>query len=125
MKKSDKGERKKIGQWGEDIAREYLHLNEYHIIQQNWRCRSGEIDIIAQLEDTIIFVEVRTRKSKSQFGLASESVDYRKQKKVRETAQVYLHLNGKHDHMVRFDVIAVLLNEEAEVEKLDHICNAF
>jgi putative endonuclease len=125
MKKPGTDERKKIGQLGEQIAKEHLLLHDYRIVQLNWRCRSGEIDIIAHADDTIVFIEVRTRKNNNRFGLASESVDDRKQKKVRATAQVYLHLNNKHDRMIRFDVIAVLLNEKEEVITVDHICNAF
>jgi len=125
MRLNSSDNRKLIGQIGEQHAVDYLVNKKYHITERNWRCRSGEIDIVATFEEMLIFIEVRTRKNKSHFGIAAESVNRRKQKKLREITQVYLHLNGKNNTTIRFDVITVLLNSNDSTEKIEHICNAF
>ena len=70
---------------------EYLIERGYTLIARNWRCRSGEIDIIAEIDHVLVFIEVRTRSSQASFGTAEESINYRKQKQVRETAQFYIY----------------------------------
>ncbi len=125
MSNNEVDRRIQTGHMGEVLAKEYLEKHGYDILELNWRCRSGEIDIIAKYNDILVFVEVRTRKSKERFGTASESVDHRKQKKVREIALIYLHFNGKHDHDLRFDVIAIALDDKNNVEILEHLLSAF
>lgn len=117
--------RKAIGRLGERAALDYLCENHYEIIAQNWRCRVGEIDLIALKEQTIIFIEVRTRKYGKQFGSPAESIDYRKQQKLRQVAQVYLHLNGQNNATIRFDVIAIHLNTNNTVKQFEHFEAAF
>lgn len=108
LKKRDT--RRQTGQIGEEAACQSLLEGGYSVIERNWRCKTGEIDIIAELAGRIIFVEVRTRKEGGRFGSAAESVDYRKQQKVRENARVYLRSVGKSDALIRFDVIAIAIN---------------
>lgn len=103
---------------GEFNASDYLKKKKYQIIEQNHRNRLGEIDIIAQHENMIVFVEVKTR-STLQFGRPSEAVDYRKQQKLRNVASLYLLQHKKMDYQCRFDVIEVIGNE------INHIENAF
>jgi putative endonuclease len=104
--------KQETGKLGEQAAFRYLEAEGYEVIVCNWRCRSGEIDIIARQEERIVFVEVRTRRAGGKFGTAAESVDYRKQRKIRDTAQVYLRSIGRQAAAIRFDVITVLLTAE-------------
>jgi putative endonuclease len=108
--KEKRDTRKQTGMIGEAAAYDYLIQNSYSILERNWRCRSGEIDIIAEQEGRLIFVEVRTRKIGGRYGTAAESVDLRKQQKVRSTAQVYLRSAGHANAAIRFDVIAITIN---------------
>lgn len=118
--------RKATGQLGEEAACLYLIEANYNILTRNWRCRIGEIDIIAEQSDRFVFVEVRTRKEGGKYGTAAESVDYRKQQKVRDAAQVYLRSVGRSDASIRFDVIAITLSRADEiVTSLKHFEAAF
>ena len=118
--------RKQTGELGENAACGYLTEAQYSIVERNWRCRSGEIDIIAEYEDRLIFIEVRARREGGRFGTAAESVDYRKQQKVRNTAQVYLRSIGRLDASLRFDVIAVTIDRiEDKIIACKHYQGAF
>ncbi|GAS81000.1 MULTISPECIES: YraN family protein [Paenibacillus] len=117
--------RQQKGRLGEEAACHWLRENDYRIIRQNWRCRSGEIDIIASSEGLIVFVEVRSRSGAAQYGTPQESVDMRKMQQVRSTASVYLQMTGEIDHQIRFDVIAVMLDRAGETVSVNHIINAF
>jgi putative endonuclease len=97
----------------------------YQIIERNWRCPSGELDLIADEDGVTVFVEVRSRRDTGTFGSPEESVDARKQKKVRETAQYYLYRYRAMERKVRFDVITVLFTTESEFAKLNHLKHAF
>ncbi|WP_244226647.1 YraN family protein [Paenibacillus protaetiae] len=116
--------RRETGQYGEEAACGYLQQKGYRIIERNWRCRSGEIDIVAEEDGRLVVVEVRTRRSARRFGTAAESVNYRKQKQVADTAQFYLRTRGFGDVSVRFDVITVEL-DGAFVREINHIEAAF
>jgi putative endonuclease len=118
-------DRKIIGAAGENAAEQYLSELGYRIVARNWRCRTGEIDIIAEVEGTLVFVEVRARKRAGSYGLAKESIDFRKQQQVRETAQFYLHRYQQYDQRIRFDVIAVQFKEDGEAPLLEHFQGAF
>ncbi|MEW9697739.1 YraN family protein [Paenibacillus sp. SI8] len=120
-----KDDRKQLGTRGEDIAEVYLKERGYAVIERNWRCRTGELDIIAEIDGTLVFVEVRTRRPSGSFGMAKESIDYRKQLKVRETAQFYMHRYKKHEQRVRIDVIAVELSADGSVPCIEHMQGAF
>ncbi|MEI7027350.1 YraN family protein [Paenibacillus sp. y28] len=99
--------RKALGREGEERAARFLQEQGYTIAARNWRCRSGEIDIVATIGETIVFVEVRTRRTTGHFGTAAESVQPFKQQQVRGIAEIYLYQNRKLDAAVRFDVITV------------------
>lgn len=94
-----------IGAWGEAVAAEYLRKKRFEILASGYRCRYGEIDIIAANRRYLIFVEVKTRKS-SGFASAREYVDHRKQDKLRTTASLYLSQNPTN-LQPRFDVIEI------------------
>ena len=112
----------RLGARGEDIAANYLKDLGYSIIARNYRTRYGEIDIIARLGETLVFTEVKTRRTTA-FGPPSAAVGSRKQAQISRVAMEYI-ARVKHRRSARFDVIAILLpdNGAAEVEL---ITNAF
>ena len=114
---------KTFGKLGEDCAAKFLEAKGYSIIARNFRIRSAEIDIIAQFDGVIVFVEVKTR-SDTLHGLPREAVDLRKQKKIIEAASVFLQDENFADCACRFDVIEVYLRGGL-VEEINHIENAF
>lgn len=111
------------GKFGEDCAAQFLEDNGYKIVARNFRIRSAEIDIVAQLGNVIIFVEVKARSS-IRHGLPVEAVNFRKQKKIIEAAGVFLQNENFSDCACRFDVVEVYLRGE-RVEEINHIENAF
>jgi len=118
----------KAGQWGESQALQYLTRSEYTIITTNYRKRYGEIDIIAQIDELLVFIEVKYR-TRQDYGSALEAVDWRKQQRICKVALAYLQSHNCGDCSARFDVIAVypaegrgVLQQEARIE---HIENAF
>lgn len=125
MKEQGKDNRKQLGKLGEDAAEVFLNNKDYRILERNWRCRTGELDIIAEQAGTLVFIEVRTRRSTGRFGLAKESVDIRKQLKVKETAQFYIHRFQKYEISIRFDVIAVEIPLDGATPQIEHIQGAF
>ncbi|NGZ75522.1 YraN family protein [Saccharibacillus alkalitolerans] len=116
--------RKDKGRAAEEAAALHLQREGWDIAERNWSCRTGELDLIATQGETVLFVEVRSR-SGIGFGLPAESVDARKIRQVRRTAEVYLHRFGLSDRPVRFDVIAVMLGRDLRVRSLEHIREAF
>ena len=94
-----------IGAWGEDAAEKYLRRRLYRIVARNYRCRLGEIDVIAQRGNEIVFVEVKTRKSAA-YAEAKDFVDAAKQRRILNTAQVWLAENDC-ELQPRFDVIEI------------------
>lgn len=99
------------GKRGEAAAIIFLKKRGYSILDTNYRCRSGEIDIVARDKDTIVFVEVKTRTS-IEFGLPEESLSFRKEAHLTKVALTYLahrHIKGAS---CRFDVVSVLMKRE-------------
>lgn len=111
-----------LGQVGEDLAAKFLEKHDYKIVARNYKIRSAEIDIIAEKNLTIIFVEVKTR-SNIRHGLAVEAVNLRKQKRIIEAASVFLQDEKYFDYACRFDVIEIY--SVGENFKVNHIENAF
>ncbi len=95
-----------MGAWGEDRAAEYLLHEGYAILERNFHSRFGEIDIIAEKNNTICFVEVKTRK-KSSYVMPGEAVTVSKQRKIILTAEFYLSRYNSENIACRFDVIEV------------------
>ena len=98
--------KKKFGNIGEDIAIKYLEGIKYEIIIRNFRCKRGEIDIIAKENNEIVFIEVKARKSLN-CGYPAESIDASKIKHIYKTAEYFLYKNNMLDVFLRFDVIEV------------------
>lgn len=113
------------GSWGEMLAAAYLRKKRYEILAANYRCRFGEIDLIAQTPNYVVFVEVKLRKS-DRFADAAEFVDRRKQERLRTTAQLWL---CQHPTTLqpRFDVIEVYAPAGLRTRKpeIHHMEDAF
>jgi putative endonuclease len=110
------------GKEGERIATAYLKKNGYRIIEINFRCPIGEIDIVAKDKDDLVFVEVKTRKSIA-LGYPEEAFGIRKQKKMSQLALWYMQKRKIADISARFDVVSIILIPENNEVKL--IKNAF
>lgn len=112
------------GQLAEDTACHYLEKQGLSLIERNYFCPRGEIDLIMKDRTTTVFIEVRYRNN-VRFGSGAESVDWRKQKKLLATAAHYLQQNPKAAKgSCRFDVVSLTANKHGE-HKLDWIPDAF
>ncbi|MCW8858410.1 MAG: YraN family protein [Deltaproteobacteria bacterium] len=112
-----------LGAWGEDQAAGYLKKQGMKILARNFSTPVGEIDIIAQYKNWIVFVEVKTRRS-TVFGTPQEAVGQRKQQQIIRTAQWYLQSNRSGKLQPRFDVVAILCQSDDNAE-ITHLPNAF
>lgn len=112
-----------IGRYGEELAAHYLVRRGYRIIAQNYRVPCGEVDIIAQDNEVLVFVEVKTRTG-SGFGAPAEAVTFRKRQQISKAALVYLGQQRLLDRPARFDVVSVLLRN-GFVPRIEVIKNAF
>lgn len=115
--------RRETGALGERIACDFLGENGYEILENNYRCPEGEIDIIAKQEDTLVFVEVRTKKSRL-FGSPEESITPVKREKLRTLAQYY---RQEHENLPlnwRIDVVAIEMEKSCKVTRIEIIENA-
>jgi len=102
-----------LGAEGEERVIAYLREKGLTIVERNFRCPLGEIDIIAQHSRLLVFVEVRTRTS-TRFGSPLESVDARKQRRLSRLAQYYLKVKGEGERSARFDVVGVTKTESGD-----------
>lgn len=119
--------KRQLGDKGEEIARSYLEKNNYKIIETNFWKPWGELDIIAQLGQDIVFVEVKTKSLgiSDKYGLPEEEVNFFKQQKLIRTANLYLIENNyPEDLNWQIDVISVFLNWKTRQAKLQHLKNA-
>jgi len=115
--------RQETGMLGEKIACDFLGKNGYQIIETNYRCRDGEVDIIAKEQDMLVFVEVRTKKS-FLFGTPEESITQRKKEKLRAVAEDY---RQNHDGLPpewRIDVVAIQMDGSGKINRVEIIENA-
>lgn len=111
----------RTGQQGETLAAEYLLEHGYKILNRNYRHKRTEIDIIAQKDGVLVFIEVKTRAS-DVFGYPEEAVNWRKERILLNAAEVYIHRH-KWQHDIRFDIISVTLMEPEPF--IHHIEDAF
>jgi putative endonuclease len=100
-----------LGSLGERIAATYLTDVGLRVLDRNWRCREGELDIVAREADALVFCEVKTRRGTG-FGHPVEAVTVAKQRKLRTLAQRWLAAHDEHAPDVRFDVLGVLVRPE-------------
>ena len=115
--------RQRLGQRGESVAAEKLATLGYEIVTRNYRCVSGEIDLIARHNATWVFVEVRTRRSEN-FGTPEESITPRKRAHLVASAQSYLQEKQLMDVAWRIDVVAVEFSRPGKLLRVDVIENA-
>jgi putative endonuclease len=112
-----------LGRLGEEHAAAYLRRAGYTLLARNWRCANGELDLVAQLGDQVVFVEVRTRRAGS--GSPEESVGAAKAGRLRALAYVYLEGLGDAAPVIwRIDVIAVEIDRAGRVVRLEQIEHA-
>ncbi|MFV0437667.1 MAG: YraN family protein [Desulfopila sp.] len=115
--------RRVVGKAGEDLAADHLSRNGYRLLKRNYRCRAGEIDIIAMQGSTLVFVEVKTRKSVA-FGSPAAAVTPRKQRQISRVAEDYLARENRFEMPARFDVVAIVAPPGQPVT-IEIITNAF
>lgn len=115
---------RQFGSYAEGLVIKFLQEQGYKILQKNYRCKFGEIDIIAKHQEFLVFIEVKARTS-CKFGLPQDSINYHKQQKIRNVSQVYLSVHNLHQKPIRYDVVALLFNKQYELEKIEVIKNAF
>ena len=113
-----------LGKAGEQKAAEYLTNCGYRIRERNYRCRSGEIDIVAEISEYIVFIEVKSRISTSEKINPLISVTKAKQFRLRNLGEVFLKHRNIKDFQPRFDVIGITFSNDDQFE-LEHIENAF
>ncbi len=115
--------RASLGAWGEAVARDHLISHGYVVRDVNWRCPEGEIDLIAEIEDTLVFVEVKTRRGTG-YGAPQEAVGPRKARHLVLAASRYLEQHHLTDIDLRIDVIAITAGPGPQVLNLEHFSNA-
>jgi putative endonuclease len=111
-----------LGKEGERIAEEYLKGKGYKLVERNYRCKGGELDLIVLDRRVVVFVEVKTRTGRG-YGSPFEAVEYHKQKRMIRAAQVFLTQKNLHHRDARFDVVGV--SWPAGEPLVEHIENAF
>jgi putative endonuclease len=116
-------ERQRVGRLGEEAARKFLKRRGYRIRETGFRCAHGEIDIVAQRKDWLVFVEVRT-KSNPDFGTPEESITQAKKERLIASALTY---NSTHQDLPpqwRIDVVAIELDDKGKPKRMEHLENA-
>lgn len=116
---------KDIGNLGEEMAASFLVEKKYRILERNFRCKGGEVDIVARdpKDKSLVFVEVKARRDLS-YGVPQLAVTPFKQRQISKAALTWLAKNRQHDVNARFDVIAILLADDGR-HLVEHIVNAF
>jgi putative endonuclease len=99
--------RQALGQEGEALAASWYEANGYEVMDRNWRCREGELDLVVRRQRTIVFCEVKTRTTAA-FGLPQEAVTHDKRQRIRQLAARWLVDSPVRPRQIRFDVAAVL-----------------
>ncbi len=114
--------RKKLGAWGEEVAKTHLEANGFKIISQNWRCRLGEADMIAEKNNVVSFVEVKTRRGSSA-GKPEEAITPRKAQKMIQVALTWIGEHGHDDLDWQLDLVAVELDAKGKLIRCEHFEN--
>ena len=111
----------KLGKEGELIAFMFLQKENFHILKTNWRYQKAEVDIIAQKDGFLVFIEVKTRSSKK-FGRPEDAIDKKKIALYKDAAEGYLEQYPTEDE-IRFDVVSIIIGKDGT--QIEHIPNAF
>ena len=115
--------RKRLGAFGEKVAEDHLKSLGYAILERNFRCPIGEIDIVARDKDYLVFVEVRTKRDRK-FGSPEESITLAKKTKLVELAETYLQEHQDSPDLWRIDVVAVEVGRADKISRIEIIENA-
>jgi putative endonuclease len=115
--------RARVGEAGEAAAVAHLRADGYAILERDWRCRLGQIDIVAEDGGTLVVVEVKARRGRG-YGLPQEAVDHRKRRKLRALLDAYRTTTGRHHQPGRIDVVAVELDGRLQVLRCEHLPGA-
>jgi putative endonuclease len=115
--------RRDVGILGEKLARDFLKKRGYRILESNYRCPEGEIDIVTQHKDSLVFVEVRTKRS-LEFGSPEESITPAKMEKLRAVAAHYQQTHENLPASWRIDVVAVEMDQKDKLLRIELIENA-
>jgi putative endonuclease len=116
-------DRQEVGKLGEKAAQRFLKKRDYRIRETGFRCRHGEIDIIAQKKDYLVFVEVRT-KSNLDFGTPEESITQAKKERLIASALTYTATHENLPPLWRIDVVAIELDDKGKTKRIELIENA-
>ena len=116
--------KKSLGDRGEDAAAKFLKRQGFHILARSLDSPLGELDIVAVDGRTVVFVEVKTRRS-DDAGRPSEAIDQRKEQRMTRAALAYLKSNRLLDYSARFDVVAITWPENVRQPTIEHFKNAF
>ena len=111
-----------MGEWGEGVASRFLQDRGYRITETNYRCRWGEVDIVARDGDELVFVEVRTRRD-TEYGTPEESITAAKAQRLVATAQEYLQCHGGEDLDWRIDLVSIRLGRGRQLRDISHLTN--
>jgi len=109
----------KVGQFGENLAKNYLISHGYRIMDCNVKTSYKEIDIVAKYQKTLVFIEVKTRTSEK-FGTADEAVSRRKISNLKKALNIYLYKNDLDENDVRLDLISIDINKNNKTAKIKH-----
>jgi putative endonuclease len=115
----DSADRKRLGASGEELASIWLQQHGYHVVDRNWRCPRGELDIVCELGDELIFVEVKTRRS-TLLGAPEEAVTPTKRRRLIRAAEYFLLRSGQEQRSYRIDVIAVEMAPSGNLRSVRH-----
>jgi putative endonuclease len=115
-------DRQELGRWGEGLAAQRLESQGYVIVDRNWRCRRGEIDLVAQEGDILVFVEVKTRRGR-EYGTPEEAITRSKVKRLLELGQRYMLERDIEDMDWRIDLVAVELDQQGKLLRFEHVPN--
>jgi len=114
---------REIGKLGEELATQYLEQKGLKILERNFRCRQGEIDIICKQGKELVFIEVKTR-TNIKYGKAAEAVNMPKRKHINRAVEFYLYARKLNDEQVRIDVMEIYINDKDRKEyRINHIQN--
>ncbi len=118
-------QRHELGNIGEDVACKYIEKIGYNVLERNFKCRQGEIDIIAKNKNEIVFIEVKTRRNKK-YGSGIDAVDLIKQRHIYKSSEYYLYLMKLENKQTRYDVIEIYKGKKYYINHIkDVIINIF
>jgi len=114
--------RQAFGELGERIAERWLKRTGWRVLQRRFRSGHRDIDLVVELEGTVVFVEVKARRG-ARFGQPVEAVNWRKQKELTKSAHIWIDRHGRPEESYRFDVVGVLMT--GEQVRIRHVEDAF